>query len=80
MLGSKAEDVHKRWLHTVGNLTLTAYNAELSNKNFSEKLTNMRHSCLALNRYFQNVETWDEQAIQSRGEYLADIAIKVWPR
>lgn len=80
MLGSKAEDVHKRWLHTLGNLTLTAYNSELSNKNFGEKLSYMRHSCLALNRYFQNVETWDAEAIQSRGEYLADIAVKVWPR
>lgn len=80
MLGSKAEEVHKRWLHTLGNLTLTAYNSELSNKHFSEKLSYLQHSCLALNRYFQKLETWDEQAIQNRGEYLADIALRVWSR
>ena len=36
-LGSDATDVHNQWLDTVGNLTLTGYNSELSNKPFAEK-------------------------------------------
>ncbi|MBD2016316.1 DUF262 domain-containing protein [Microcoleus sp. FACHB-53] len=81
LLGTNAEEVHKRWLHTLGNLTLTPYNSEMSNNPFSDKLSYLRTSALTLdNQYFKNVETWNAEEIQRRGEYLADIALKVWPR
>jgi uncharacterized protein with ParB-like and HNH nuclease domain len=81
MLGTDAEEVHKRWLDTLGNLTLTAYNSEMSNNRFSDKLSYLRTSALTLdNQYFKNVETWNAQEIQRRAEYLAGIAVKVWPR
>ncbi|MBE9057128.1 DUF262 domain-containing protein [Sphaerospermopsis sp. LEGE 08334] len=38
MLGDNASSVHKKWLHTLGNLTLTGYNSEMGNKPFSYKL------------------------------------------
>ena len=40
------------WLHTIGNLTLTGYNPELSNKSYSEKRTIYGLSHFELNRYF----------------------------
>ncbi|HEY9706711.1 MAG TPA: DUF262 domain-containing protein, partial [Oculatellaceae cyanobacterium] len=83
LLGANADEVHKRWLNTLGNLTLTpsSYNSEMSNNRFSDKLSYLRTSALTLdNQYFKNVETWTVEEIQRRGEYLADIAVKVWPR
>ncbi len=79
MLGAYS-NVHKKWLHTLGNLTLTGYNPELSNKPFEKKLPHLRSSNVTLNQYFRNIDTWNEEAIKSRAKYLANIAIKVWPR
>ena len=36
-LGPEAEQVQERWLHTLGNLTLTGYNSEYSNRAFQQK-------------------------------------------
>jgi uncharacterized protein with ParB-like and HNH nuclease domain len=79
-LGANYTTSHKKWLHTLGNLTLTGYNSELSNKPFEEKLKYFRYSNITLNQYFQNIDMWNEEAIKSRAEKLAEIAIKVWPR
>lgn len=80
MLGENHNNIHKRWLNTLGNLTLTGYNSELSNKPFNEKLRYLRDSNVTANQYFRNVEAWDEQALQKRAEDLANIAVKVWSR
>jgi uncharacterized protein with ParB-like and HNH nuclease domain len=81
LLGENAQEVHTRWLHTLGNLTLTPYNSEMSNNPFSDKLPYLKNSALTLdNQYFKNVQTWNAQEMQTRAEYLADIAVKVWPR
>ena len=37
MLGDDSDEVHAHWLHRLGNLTLTGYNAEDSNSTFQEK-------------------------------------------
>jgi uncharacterized protein with ParB-like and HNH nuclease domain len=80
MLGDHHKNVHKKWLHTLGNLTLTAKNPELSNKPFEEKVKILRESNLSLNHYFRNIDIWNEDAIQKRAESLANIAIKIWVR
>jgi hypothetical protein len=72
--------VHKKWLHTLGNLTLTGYNSEMGNKPFSYKLNYFKDSNLSLNRWLAIVDSWNEEEIKKRAEYLAEIAIKVWPR
>ena len=81
LLGTDAEEVQKRWLHTLGNLTLTPYNSEMSNHPFRDKLPFLQNSALTLdNQYFKNVHRWNAEEIQRRAEYLADIAVKVCPR
>ncbi|MFB2919667.1 DUF262 domain-containing protein [Aerosakkonema funiforme] len=82
MLGSNFKSVHKQWCHTLGNLTLTANNSDLSTKLFADKLNIIEQCNLRLNKYFkeENVTVWNEDAIKERAEYLADLAIKVWPR
>jgi uncharacterized protein with ParB-like and HNH nuclease domain len=70
-------------INTVGNLTLITgrLNSSVSNGLFSEKRGKiLQHSVLALNRYFHQVDQWDEEMIIQRAEVLFDAAQKVWPR
>ncbi|MDF5716298.1 MAG: HNH endonuclease family protein [Rhizonema sp. NSF051] len=80
VLGGNHASIHKKWLHALGNLTLTGYNPELSNRSFEEKLKHFRDSNITLNKYFLKVDVWNEEAILTRANSLTDIAIKVWPR
>lgn len=34
----KAEEIHEKWVHCLGNLTLSGYNSKLSNASFEDKL------------------------------------------
>lgn len=77
-LGENWEDVHDFYLHTVGNLTLTAYNSELSNDDFLKKCETFKESHLEINRYFQNHTDWNKDEIDRRGEQLTDMALKIW--
>jgi hypothetical protein len=78
-LGDAWEAIHEAWLDTVGNLTLTGYNPELSNSTFPKKQAILNASHVELNRYFAGVEAWDGDAIAKRGEALAERALRVWP-
>ena len=69
-------------VHTIGNLTLVNHglNSSLSNAHWSQKReTMLDHSSLFLNKQLVKEAEWDEDAIKSRGHYLANIAKKVWP-
>ncbi len=82
MLGPDWVQTQKTLLHTLGNLTLTGYNSEYSDRPFTEK-QNMKggfcESPLKLNVDLRTATTWDAAAIQARAARLADIAEKVWP-
>jgi uncharacterized protein with ParB-like and HNH nuclease domain/predicted transport protein len=80
-LGPDWERVRETWLHTLGNLTLTGYNSEYSDRPFQEKKTmggGFKDSPLKLNEGLGDVQTWNEEAIQARAEKLANLAHKVW--
>jgi len=78
-LGLDYDTLYEERLHTLGNLTLTAYNSQASNKPYPEKRTLYLNSHLELNRYFDQVEAWNEAAIQNRAEALAERALTIWP-
>lgn len=80
-LGPDWETVQTAHLHTLGNLTLTAYNSELSDRPFLEKRDmkgGFGHSPLHLNEGLGQVAKWDETAIQARAQRLAKLAVEVW--
>jgi len=81
VLGPNWQEVHARYLHTIGNLTLTGYNSELSDRPFREK-RNMEggfaHSPIRLNRSLSTLEQWNSEEIEKRALALADIAVNVW--
>ena len=71
--------IHELWLHTLGNLTLTGYNSELSNDDFDTKRQKLRDSHLEINRYFDDVTAWRVEDIKNRSEKLSKLAIIIWP-
>lgn len=83
MFGPDWRNVHEQLCNTLGNLTLTGYNQEYSNRSFGEKLSlkpgGLRVSYLHLNETIVGHDSWDEKAIVERAEELATEAAKVWP-
>jgi len=77
-LGVDWEETHDFFLHTIGNLTLTAYNAELSNDTFPEKQEKYKESHLELNKYFNFTSSWTNIEIEQRADFLAKQAMEIW--
>ena len=78
-LGDDAAGVHARLLHTLGNLTLTGYNQELSNRPFDEKRVLFEDSHLAMNAEIAAEASWGQEEIRARSDRLAAKAILLWP-
>ena len=78
-MGDEWQDTHELYLHTLGNLTLTGYNSELSNDTFPQKQQRLMQSHFEMNRYFQATLQWKRQDIEDRSKVLADLALTVWP-
>jgi uncharacterized protein with ParB-like and HNH nuclease domain/predicted transport protein len=85
-LGPEWKRVQETWLHTLGNLTLTAYNSDFSDRSFTDKRDmpeapekGLRQSPLRLNQDFHELDSWNEGAIKTRAARLAEQALKVWP-
>ncbi|MEU7497001.1 DUF262 domain-containing protein [Streptomyces griseofuscus] len=77
--GERAEDLHSRLQHTLGNLTLTAVNSELSNHPFERKQDLLRGSHLEMNRRIAGTERWGVKEIHARADELAGRAVTLWP-
>ncbi|MFI3329601.1 MAG: DUF262 domain-containing protein [bacterium] len=70
-------EYHTNYLHTLGNLSITGYNSELSNKKFSEKkeiiIANSKAN--VLNSDVINQEVWNEESINNRANRLSKIIL-----
>ena len=80
-LGSEWQRVRQTWLHTLGNLTLTGYNAEYSDRPFEQKRDmqgGFQDSPLRLNEGLGGLATWNEDTIRMRATRLAGKAAGVW--
>ncbi len=80
-LGENFKEIHDKYLHTIGNLTLTGYNSKYSNKSFQEKRDmegGFKDSPLRLNQGLRDLESFGEEKIKKRANDLADWALKIW--
>ena len=77
-LGEDWEETHELFLHTIGNLTLTAYNPDMSNDDFTTKQKTYNESHLELNRYFSPLLSWKRAEIERRADALAKQALEIW--
>lgn len=82
-LGEHWQDVQAKYLHTLGNLTLTGYNPEYSDRPFQAKRDiegGFKQSPLRLNAGLGELESWNEEQIQKRAALLAERATRIWTR
>ncbi|RVZ09646.1 DUF262 domain-containing protein [Helicobacter pylori] len=80
-LGGNFQAIHDKYLHTIGNLTLTGYNQDYSNNSFQEKRDmekGFKQSPLKLNQSLKDLESFGEKEIEKRANDLADWALKIW--
>ncbi len=82
-LGENFQAIHDKYLNTIGNLTLTGYNQDYSNKSFQEKRDmekGFKDSPLRLNQNLKDkdLESFGEEEIEKRANDLADFALKIW--
>lgn len=73
MLGEDWQMVKDKYLHTIGNLTLTGYNSELGDKPFAEKkekLAEVHTKIVNLYEDVKNCEVWNSETIERRADRL----------
>ena len=82
MLGiDKWNEVQEKYLHTLGNLTLTGYNSELGDKPFADKQKDLDELVTKVVRLYADVKgltEWNAAAIENRAEKLADNILKLY--
>lgn len=80
-LGEHYAKVHKKYQHTLGNLTLTGNNSTLGNKPFKQKRDmkgGFAESPLRINRELAKFDSWSGEEIEERAKGLAEEAVKIW--
>ena len=82
MLGEDWQNVQHLSLHRLGNITLTGYNTEYSDRSFAAKKTiagGFNDSPLRLNRFIREQDRWTATEMDERGRQLAKKAVTIWP-
>jgi len=79
VLGDNAFEIHAETVHLLGNLTLTGYNPELSNKPFPEKREKLAQSNVEMSKEIAQEVEWTITQIEERSRRLAERALEIWP-
>lgn len=92
-LGSDWKKIQGKWLHTLGNLTLTGYNSEYCNHPFITKrdmIGGFKQSPLRVNQLsfvvndknhtLGTIDEWSEASIQARADAISEQVPQVWVR
>lgn len=78
---TNAESTNRQYGDTIGNLTLTGYNQEMSNKVYTEKRKFYSKSNIVLSREIsEKYEVWDKNSIVERAKNLADELCRIFER
>lgn len=82
MLGENWRELQEKYIHTIGNLTITGYNSELGDKPFEEKKymeKGYNNSKSKLTRELIKYDVWNQYTIEERAEHLTDRIInEIW--
>lgn len=82
MLGENWEETHDKYLHTLGNLTLTGYNSELGDRPFDEKKELLSENVTHIIELYKDVkdkEEWNADTIEKRADRLSRIIYELFP-
>lgn len=82
-LGPNAKEIHATWVHRLANLTLSGYNAKLSNRSFQEKRDakegGYKNSGLRMNVRISQKESWGLKELEERNAEMVEQAKEIWP-
>lgn len=78
-LGSSYQETYDKYLHTLGNLTITGYNSVLGTKSFAEKKRIIAENSKAnkLNKDILNCEHWSKENIIKRANNLSEYILEI---
>ena len=77
--GEDVDAIYQGLVHTIGNLTLTGYNSELSNSRFDVKRPLLTLSALRMNQEIGKCDSWGRKEILARAAGLAERIVAIWP-
>lgn len=78
-LGGSFKEIHKKYLHNIGNLILTEFNSEIGNKPFEEKKKKISTSSLNYRLCITSKEIWNEKSIIEHQEDMVDYFLETFP-
>ncbi len=78
-LGEDYEEVHKKYLHNIGNIILTEFNSEMGNIPFAEKKSKLSKSNLSYRNFVLEQDSWNGYAIEEHSELMIKIFLKTFP-
>ncbi len=81
MLGNGYNEIHEKYLHTIGNLSVTGYNSKYSNEPFEKKKELMKEyktNVIRLNEFILNSDKWGKEEIELRADYISNIIIQIY--
>jgi uncharacterized protein with ParB-like and HNH nuclease domain len=78
-LGSNWKEIQRKYVHTIGNLTLTEHNSEMGDKFFLEKKDIcFSQSSIRMNQDLKSITTWNESEIIKRANRMIDHSLNIW--
>lgn len=81
-LGDNAEEIHDKWIHKLGNLTITGYNSDMGNSSFEKKRDGkhgFKKSGIRMNQDLSLLGSWGEVEIEKRHRNLLDLSVyEIW--
>lgn len=80
-LGENYKRIHEKYLHNLGNLSLTGYNSEYGQKSFADKkqLIKIKNShVINLNKDVLNKDFWNETTIIERADRLSSVLLNLF--
>lgn len=81
-LGGNAEEIHEKWIHKLGNLTITGYNSDMGNSSFEKKRDGKRgfkKSGIRMNQDLALLDSWREEEIEKRNKDLLNLSVyEIW--
>lgn len=78
-LGERHEEIHKNYLHNIGNLILTEFNSEIGNKSFYEKKLKLNSSSLYYRLEILKHDKWDVDSIRQHQKQMINWFLAAFP-
>ncbi|MDR1974305.1 MAG: DUF262 domain-containing HNH endonuclease family protein [Bacteroidales bacterium] len=78
-LGEDSENIHKQYLHNIGNLILTEFNGEIGNKPFADKQDKLNKSSLNFRLAVTSRTSWNETDIKNHQKNMISWFLDTFP-